>query len=736
MNLRLPRSFLAKLSPDRLVVLVVILGLGFVAIVLVPGLKLAGDLVNTSAALKWVADQQRYPTIIRASLETTRDRLANRGYLQESTDQLTEATKKLDEAVTAMTAPRTSSWLSFSGLSAAPDSIAGRRAAPLRDAWEKEVAVLNPVLKFTGVPYADSESAGTVLNAGGRQLEHDVTAAIRVSRHEVPELESELSSVGSELQAGNARAARQIQLVMLIGLLIAAGLVLLVMLLLNARRQQDVKLREARQQTLDILRTVKDGLFLLDENLVIGTAYSSALETLFQRKDIAGLEFEALLKNIVSEKTLATALKFVKVLWAERTNEKLVKSINPLGEVEVHLSTGQGKFETRYLDFEFHRVRVDGRITHVLVSVSDVSSRVELGRELQSSQRQAQAQVDTLLGILHIDPTHLASFLSDSNAAMKMINAVLKEPAREEGMFRKKLDTLFRQAHSVKGEAATLGLSSIESRAHSFEDDLKILREKPDLSGNDFLPLVIKLDDLLTHLQSVSELVSRLAKFQVLRPETPQAREAAAGGAGDPEATGPVGSDAGLAAALQQLAERVAGENDKEARVQCRGLELVPDEYRRIVKDIAIQALRNSIVHGIETPAVRLAAGKPSQGTVRLEFKNAGEAGGYKLSVEDDGQGLATDRIKEVALQKGFIAPEQAENLDARQILSLLFQPGFSTMEGVTKDAGRGVGMNLMADLMRQIGGRVGVATAAGRFTRVTMTLPAPRKPADDTVAA
>ncbi len=74
---------------------------------------------------------------------------------------------------------------------------------------------------------------------------------------------------------------------------------------------------------------------------------------------------------------------------------------------------------------------------------------------------------------------------------------------------------LFRQVHSVKGEAAALGLSSIESRAHSFEDDLKGLREKADLSGNDFLPLVIKLDDLLTHLQSVGDLVSRLARLHV-----------------------------------------------------------------------------------------------------------------------------------------------------------------------------------------------------------------------------
>jgi two-component system chemotaxis sensor kinase CheA len=732
MNSRVP--LLSKLSPDRLMVLVVLLGVSFVAIVLLPGLKLAGDLVNSSAALKWVADQQRYPTVIRASLETMRDRLTNRGYLQESVDQLTDATKKFGDAVQIMTTPRPGGWLGIGLPGSMGDSIAAGRAGALRDAWGKELGAVQPVLAFNGVPYVDSESEGTVLNATGRQLEHDLTTAIRISRHSLPELESELSNVGAELQAGSARAARQLQLVMLMGLLIAAGLVLLIVALLNARSKQEAKLREARQQTADILRTVKDGLFLIDENLVIGTAYSGALEMMFQRKDLAGLGFEDLLKDIVSERTLTTALKFVKVLWAERTNEKLVKSINPLGEVEVRLAMGHGKFDTRYLDFEFHRVRVDGKITHVLVSVSDVSSRVELARELQNSQKQAQAQVDTLLGILHIDPGHLASFLNDSNAAMKMINAVLREPAREEGAFRKKLDTLFRQAHSVKGEAAALGLSSIESRAHSFEDDLKALREKQDLSGNDFLPLVIKLDDLLTHLQSVSELVSRLSKFQLIRNEPPVPAEETQVVDESAQVTGPLEIDYGLGATLQQLADRVAAEHGKQAQVRCNGLDLVPEEYRRIVKDIAIQGVRNAVVHGIEPAAVRVAAGKSAQGMVRLDFRNVGE--GFKFSVEDDGQGLATDRIKEVALQKGFLTPDQAENLDPKKVLSLLFQPGFSTVQTATKDAGRGVGMNLMADLMRQIGGRVGVATAPGRYTRVTVTLPVPPRPIDDTVAA
>ena len=215
MNSRVP--FLSKLSPDRLVVLVVLLGVSFVAIVLLPGLKLAGDLVNSSAALKWVADQQRYPTIIRASLETMRDRLTNRGYLQESVDQLTDATKKFGDAVQIMTAPRPGGWLGIGMPGSVGDSIAGSRAGPLRDAWGRELGAVQPVLAFNSVPYADSESEGTVLNAAGRQLEHDLTAAIRISRHSLPELETELTTVGAQLQAGNARAARQLQVVMLDG---------------------------------------------------------------------------------------------------------------------------------------------------------------------------------------------------------------------------------------------------------------------------------------------------------------------------------------------------------------------------------------------------------------------------------------------------------------------------------------------------------------------------------------
>jgi HPt (histidine-containing phosphotransfer) domain-containing protein/PAS domain-containing protein len=708
-------SVIQGLKPGALIALVAALGAGFIAIVLLPGLKISGDLVLGNAALESVGEQERFPTIIRASLDSLHDRLMTRAYIQDSLDELRNAAAKMD---------------------AATQSISGAHAAALHDAWAQEREALKPLLNYSGVPYEDNEATGTTLNDKGRALEHDVTEAIHTSRHALPVLDTQLTAIAGHLQSDNVRAANLLRLFMMVGLGLAGVLIGFVALLLNSRQRQDENLRQARQQTTDILRTVTEGLFLLDEKLLIGSAYSSAMETLFQRTDIAGLAFEDLLKNIVSQKTLATASKFVKVLWTERTNEKLVKSINPLNEVEVNLDTGNGGFETRYLQFDFHRVRDDGKITHVLVSVSDVSARVVLARELQTTRSQSQAQVDTLLGILHIDPTQLSSFLRDSNAAMSIINAVLREPARDESMFRKKLDTLFRQAHAVKGEAAALGLSSIESRAHSFEEDLKTLRETPGLSGNDFLPLVIKLDDLLNHLQSVGELVTRLSRPPTAPRESDKTHthtDVIVGGAG---ALKPVESaDSGLSGMLQQLAARIANENGKRVALHCAGLESVPEHYRKTIKDVAIQAVRNAMVHGIEAVGIRRAAGKSDEGHIQLIFQTR-EEGGYRMTVEDDGQGLAMERIKEVALEKGLVTPDQASNLDSKQVYSLLFMPGFSTMANATKDAGRGVGMNLIADLMNQVGGKVGLASTRGRFTRLTVSLPGQIKTMDESAVA
>src|ERR1700692_5137846 len=130
MNSRLSKILGPLLSPGGLLVLVVILGFGFLAIVLVPGLELAGEVAESSTALKLLGEQQRHPTLIRASLEAVHDRLGTHGYVQESLDDLRASSAKLDAALHQMPVPRPVSWFGLradTGAIGAP--IAGQHAA-------------------------------------------------------------------------------------------------------------------------------------------------------------------------------------------------------------------------------------------------------------------------------------------------------------------------------------------------------------------------------------------------------------------------------------------------------------------------------------------------------------------------------------------------------------------------------------------------------------------------------
>src|SRR3984893_13645737 len=103
---RLAKVMSPLLTPAGLLVLVIVLGVAFVAIVLVPGLELAGEVAESSTALKLLGDQQRHPTLIRASLEAVHDRLGTHGYVQETLDDLRASSAQLDAALHQMTVPR------------------------------------------------------------------------------------------------------------------------------------------------------------------------------------------------------------------------------------------------------------------------------------------------------------------------------------------------------------------------------------------------------------------------------------------------------------------------------------------------------------------------------------------------------------------------------------------------------------------------------------------------------
>src|SRR4051812_43489290 len=717
-------------------VAVAILALAFLVGVLAPAWYFAGRLVENNTAVRAIGELQQQPSRMQAALNSIQDRLRARGFVRDSIEQLKRATQQFESATNSIVG----GGGSIGGFGN-DDDVQGT-INEMTKAWKKYQPSLTPVANFTAIPYSDSEREGTTLNLDGRDLQQKVTQAVTQARVYTPQLEKNLAQVIAGLQSSSDSLATALRTVVLIGVGLAAALAALVGYLTLARGKQAAVAQAAKQQTEDILSTVREGLFLLDGDLRIGTIHSHATAQLFQRESVSGLTFEELLRDLVSPKTMQIATKFVKVLWSERTKENLIRSINPLNEVELVVGGEKGEKgggEKRYLEFNFHRVRRDGAITHVLVSVADVTARVALAAQLKGAQDSAQSQMDAFLSILHVDPNQLSSFLDDSDVAFKMINATLRDPARDSATFRRKIDGLFRQIHSIKGEAAAIGLGSMEARAHGLENDLSALRERTDLTGDDFLPLLTKFDDLVQHSQSVRDMVTKLASFRESFGKHAQGAAAghAAASTGDSttrapklteeaaEATLQRSAREGFVASAQQLADRIANDQGKKVQVSCRGHDQVPEAYRRPVKDVLIQLIRNAVVHGIESPAERQSAGKSPEGHIRINFEMTDGGRAFRMTCEDDGRGLTPEKLRKTAVSKGIISQTDATALSDQEAMMLVFRSGFSTAGSVTKDAGRGVGMDVIAEIAARLGGRISLNSEIGKNMKLSLSFPA-----------
>jgi two-component system chemotaxis sensor kinase CheA len=135
-----------------------------------------------------------------------------------------------------------------------------------------------------------------------------------------------------------------------------------------------------------------------------------------------------------------------------------------------------------------------------------------------------------------------------------------------------------------------------------------------------------------------------------------------------------------------------------------------------------IHLLRNSIDHGIETPDERRQAGKNPVGKIRLSAQRSGD--NVIIEVEDDGAGIDLERLRETAVQKGFVSEEEAEKMSRNELVSMIFLPGFSTSKEVTETSGRGIGMDVVKTKIAALGGSVQFETRSGRGTKTSIKVP------------
>jgi len=162
---------------------------------------------------------------------------------------------------------------------------------------------------------------------------------------------------------------------------------------------------------------------------------------------------------------------------------------------------------------------------------------------------------------------------------------------------------------------------------------------------------------------------------------------------------------------------------DRRVRLEMEGQETELDKsLLEAIKDPLTHAVRNSLDHGIEPPEVRVAAGKDPEGVLKLRASQEGSH--VVVEVADDGAGIAVEKVRTKAIERGLIAAERAARMSERELLQLIFLPGFSTAAAVTKVSGRGVGMDVVRTNVEKIGGKVEIDSRVGKGTTLRLRIP------------
>lgn len=492
------------------------------------------------------------------------------------------------------------------------------------------------------------------------------------------------------------------------GLLTSILAFLLFILALNRLFKQDEKQNQIHGQIMDMMNALGDGLFIIDEDLILGSQYSKALPEILERKELSHLHLQVLLEKIIPKSEFEIVKSYLRQLFNPRVKEKLVLDLNPLDKIKVLLPN---KNEERWLSFHFNRIYGQNKnhIKGLLVSVRNITKAVQLEERILAEQTQSHQQVELLTTVLRGDENVLNAFVRSASGTTERINTILRRPALRPTDYRVKIDDIFREIHSLKGEASAVELSSFVALAHQMEDKLKRLKEKTVIVGEDFLNITVDLDQVGALIEKTNFLIQRLSgvKFDNIDSLTSQIEQLT------------LNSAETFTQSFHRFAQQVAERQGKKVQVAFIGFDdyVLSEKQYESLRDIIIQMVRNAIVHGIEPPEVRLAQGKSEIGSITIELEGNADKQ-FTLNIHDDGKGIDVEALREKASHYPEFKNRNLAELPNREIYKLIFKSGLSTAENVGEDAGRGMGMEVIRERLVGLNGVISIDSEPHVFTR------------------
>lgn len=483
-----------------------------------------------------------------------------------------------------------------------------------------------------------------------------------------------------------------------------------------------------RQKTIDVetmLQNMPQGILTITEGNQIHPEYSRYLETIFETKQIA---WQNVMDVVFSDTNLGadTLAQLEAVTGACIGEDEMNFEFNAhllVGEVEKRMPDGRVKV----LDINWSPISDDkGTITRLLVCIRDVTELRKLAAEAHAQKRELE-----LIGeILGVSADKFHDFI---NSAIKLVDEneiILRDNASHSA---DAIALLFRNMHTIKGNARTYGLAHLTNLVHEVEQTYEELRKpRPTIAWDQqellaSLEAVRQLIEHYAHINEVSlgrknkghhpttadhyllvdpkQIQATIAHIESINNRNPHELIAAAHEIsrvlrllGTEEIADTL---SGIFDALPALAKDL-GKLPPVVTIEERGC-FVRNEAGPLLKNVFMHLVRNAMDHGIEDPDARRAAGKEPAGQIKLVTDVVGKT--FQIVLQDDGRGLALRKIREIALSKALVPQERT--LKDEEIAELIFHPGFSTADQVTDVSGRGVGMDAVRGFLQKAGGKI-----------------------------
>jgi two-component system chemotaxis sensor kinase CheA len=389
----------------------------------------------------------------------------------------------------------------------------------------------------------------------------------------------------------------------------------------------------------------------------------------------------------------------------ERTYEQeILDDINPLNELHY---TNKETEDRKVFQFAFATVERGHGEVFILVTVYDITTRVELQQRLAEEESRRQEEMQAVFELIKVEPDVFSDFMADMEHELAQIDKIQKNDALSP---HDALVKIYQSVHAIKSNAVILGLNVFGNKVHALESKIKKLREmQGEVPFGEMLNLTMEIEKIAKEKDGFKDILAKLQSY--------------AGGGGK----GKGGEKQNIKVLIESLAKttsRVADDLEKQikfvpAEIDAEAIDKGP---RRVIKEVLMQLIRNSALHGIEMPDERKVKGKNETGVIKLSIKMTEDHKNINIKLIDDGRGFDYKKIAEKALSRNLIRKENANNTDI--LMKVIFMPGFSTADTETVHGGRGIGLDLVRDRVKEVKGVVKVRSETNKGTLFFISIP------------